>query len=64
MRSHVTPGKVYEWSKCQKLAYDKIRFSWKFENPRAFFVFVLQCTQIENVELKKKMGAKCHNIKN
>jgi len=33
---HITPGKVYEWLKFQKLASYKIRLSLNFENPRNF----------------------------
>ena len=34
----MTPGKVYERSKIQKLASNKIRFSLNFENPRNMFI--------------------------
>jgi len=33
---HMTPGKVYEWAKFQKIASNKIRFSLNFENPQHF----------------------------
>ena len=46
---HMTPGKVFVWSKFQKLASNKIRFSLNFLYPRTFFVIVLQCLQKENV---------------
>ena len=44
---HMTPRKVYEWLKFQKLASNKIRLSLSFENPRIFFYKNL--TQRENV---------------
>ena len=57
--THMTPEKVNEWSKFQKLAPNKIRFSF-FENPQTFlFVFVLQCivyTKRKCSHLKKKNG--------
>ena len=34
---HITPGKVNEWSKYQKLASGKCRFLLNFKNPPKFF---------------------------
>ena len=47
----MTLGKVYEWSKFQKFASNKTKFSFKLKNPRNCFLFcfVLQCIQSENV---------------
>ena len=59
---HRTPGKVYEWSKFQKIASNKIRFSLNVENlrnyfllnPQLFLVYVLQ--RIEKVFTKFELG--------
>ena len=32
----MTPGKVYEWSKFQKVTSNKIRFPKNFQNPYLF----------------------------
>ena len=61
----MSPGKIYRWSTfkfCLQQNLIVIKF-WKsnffFQNPRTFFVIILQCIQRENVyNWKKKMGAK------
>ena len=67
---HVTPGKVYDWSKFQKLASNKIGFSLNFEHSKfrffkksasfLFVCFVLQCryTKRKCSQLKLKMSMK------
>ena len=53
---HMTPRKVYRWSKFQKLASNKNRFLINFENPQHFsfksakftFIIVIQCIKREN----------------
>ena len=42
---HITPGKVYEWAKFQKLVSNKIRFSLNVENPRHFLFCFTRYTQ-------------------
>ena len=64
---HMTPGKVYGWSKFQKLASTKICFLIKFwkstkflQNPRTVFFFncFTMYTKRKCSQLKKKMDAK------
>ena len=65
---HVTPGKVYEWSKFQKLMFKSFIFIkfWKcakkiFWNPQTFFINCKKrrCSQIKpQLKLKKKMSVK------
>ena len=50
---HMTQGKVYGWSKFQKLASNKIRFSLNFENPQNIFYKV--CHFFFTIYTKKKM---------
>jgi len=37
--SYITPGKVYGWSKFQKLASNKIQLSLNFANPQNFLFY-------------------------
>ena len=61
---NMTQGKVYGWSKSNKLGANKILLSLSFENPRNFFLnslyvfcFVLQCIHRENVHNCKRRWA-------
>ena len=61
---HMSPGKVYRWSKFQKFASNKIRFFIKcwnstifFNKIRNFFVFVLKiCCMLMHCALKAVRG--------
>ena len=62
---HMTPGKVYGWSKFSKIRLQKIRFPLNFKNPRNFFFinpptilfcFVLQCIQIKMFTIEIEYG--------
>ena len=60
----VTPGKMYGRSNFQKFAYNKIRFlkilkihNFFFIKSATFFVFVLQCIQLENKFIIEKRWA-------